>query len=157
MGFCPALSLKWDVLWIEFLYSFDKIDLCPVQSLKCGGIDWFFRFFWQNGPLPCLIFKMGLNRFEFLYSFDKIGLRPVQFLKRGGIDRVFRFFWQSGPLPCLIFKMGWKSFLFFSTRFAIGLPFLGYTVRKQIYICYNRIKAKTTHAKSWLDRNTLGN
>ena len=50
--------------------------------LEWDRIDWVFRFFWQNGPLPCLIIKIGW------------------------IDQVFRFFWQNQPLPCPIFEMG---------------------------------------------------
>ena len=60
----PALFLEWD--WIDWvLDSFDKMGLCPALFLKWDGIDRVFRFFWQNQPLPCPIFEMGLNRLSF--------------------------------------------------------------------------------------------
>ena len=55
MGFCPALSLKWDVM------------------------DWVFIFLWQSRPLPCPIFKNVLGWIGFLDSFDKICFCPVYF------------------------------------------------------------------------------
>ena len=43
------------------------MGLCPALLLKLVGIDRVFRFFWQNRPLPCPIFKMGWNRLSFLF------------------------------------------------------------------------------------------
>ena len=61
-----ALPNFWNRMeYIEFLDSFDKIDLYPALFLEWDWIDRVFRFFWQNSPLPCLIFEMGWNRSSF--------------------------------------------------------------------------------------------
>ena len=94
---------KWldDMSHLQFLDSFDKMGLCPALFSKLVGIDWVFRFFWQNGLCPALFSKLG------------------------GIDWVFRFFWQNGLVPYFFFETYWNrlSCKILLTKLAFALPY----------------------------------